>query len=112
MPAAERPAVKFVDQIILERPKGVYTGDRCIHKRSRSANEMNGDPVREYSLKKHRRVASLQPYIRDGKLSVEAKDWTPRPLVDGTYGSTAMKELCEDFGTLATDITQGFAEGK
>lgn len=111
MPAAENPA--FVDHIVLERPRGVYTGEsRRIHKRSKSASEMS-DSAREYSIKKHRRAVSLQPYIReDGKLNTEAQAWTPKPLSDGTYASPAMRELCELFGTLAAEIVQGFAEGK
>lgn len=113
MAAAEKPTVKCVDQIVLECPKGVYTGEsRHTHKRSKSTSETNSDSVRECNVKKHRRAVSLEPYIRSGKFTTEPKDWTPRPLSDGTYGSQGMRKLCEEFGTLATAIVQGFAEGK
>lgn len=110
---AEKPTVRFVDELVLQRPKGVYTGDsRRKHKRSKSASDMNSGSVHEYDLRKHRRALSLQPYIRDGKVTADAEVWTPRPASDGNYGSEAMKELSEEFGTLAADLVKGFTEGK
>ncbi|POS75942.1 hypothetical protein DHEL01_v205659 [Diaporthe helianthi] len=71
-PAAEKRTVKSVDQIVLERPRGVYTGEnQRHHKRSKSISEMDGNCVREYNVKKHRRAVSLQSYLRDGKLTTE-----------------------------------------
>lgn len=112
IPATEKSTVKFLDEVVLARPQGVYTGDnQRRHKRSKSC-EMNSGSVCEYDVKKHRRALSLQPYMRDGTLTTAVEDWTPKPLSDGTYGSTAMKDFCEEFGELAADIVQGFAEGK
>jgi hypothetical protein len=109
----EQPTVKYLDEVVLARPQGVYTGDnQRKHKRSTSCEMMNSGSVCEYDVKKHRRALSLQPYIRDGSVSTEVKDWTPKPLSDGTYGSNDMKDLCEEFGELAADIVKGIVEGK
>lgn len=105
-----RPIVK--DEVILERPKGVYTEIQRKNKRSQSFCEMPSSTTCEYDVKKHRRALSLQPYMREGRLSTQVDDWTPKPLADGTYGSSAMQDLCEEFGMLAADLLQGFAEGK
>lgn len=59
------------------------------------------------------RAASLaQAYDADGKIKTQAKDWTPKPSSDGTYGSPAVKQLCEEFGKLAADIVGDFTGGK
>jgi hypothetical protein len=111
--ATKKATVKSEDQLVLDRPRGVYTGDnqpKRKHQRSESASEIGAVP--EYDVKKHRRALSLQPYMRDGTLTTNVKDWTPKSLDDGTYGSDAMEGLCEEFGKLAADIIQGFGEGK
>lgn len=101
-----KPIVK--DEFILERPKGVYTEIQRKNKRSQSY-EMPSSTACEYDVKKHRRALSLQPYIREGRLSTQVDDWTPKPLADGTYGSSAMQDLCEEFGMLAADVVNGFS---
>lgn len=102
-----KPIVK--DEFILERPKGVYTEIQRKNRRSQSCEIMPSSNTCEYDVKKHRRALSLQPYIREGRLSTHVHDWTPKPLADGTYGSSAMQNLCEEFGMLAADVVNGFA---
>lgn len=103
--SAKKPAA---DQVVLNRPKGVYTGER---KRRKSVT--SGGTPREFGIKKRQRSKSFaQAFSHHGKVKTEVRDWQPEPLEDGTYGSEEMKELCDDFANLASEIVQGFEGGK
>ncbi|KKY37248.1 hypothetical protein UCDDA912_g02706 [Diaporthe ampelina] len=110
LPATKTPAAK--DEVVLARPEGVYTGDNQQRRRGQSC-EATSRTIRECEVKKHQRSLSLaQAFSRDGKLKTLVKDWTPEPLGDGTYGSDAMRDLCDEFGKLAADIVEDFTGGK
>lgn len=99
--STNKPAPSTKDEVVLDRPQGVYTGDAARR------------TAREFDLKQQQRASSLaQAFDRDGKVKAEVKDWQPETLSDGTYGSTAMKGLCDEFAQLASDIVQDFTGGK
>lgn len=101
-----KPAAK--DDVVLPRPEGVDTGEN-----ERRKSEAARKTARELELKQHQRSMALaQALDRDGKIKAEVKDWQPEALSDGTYGSPAMKELCDEFAKLASDIVQDFTGGK
>lgn len=109
LPATQKSATK--DEVVLARPEGVYTGETHQRKRGKSC-EVTSRTIRECEVTQHQRSMSLAQAFRDGKLKTHVADWTPEPLADGTYGSDAMKHLCDEFGKLAADIVQDFTESK
>lgn len=103
-----KPASSAKDEVVLARPEGVYTGEN-----ERRKSDAARRTAQEFELKQQQRASSLaQAFDRDGKLKATVKDWQPEALSDGTYGSTAMKELCDEFAQLASDIVQDFTGGK
>lgn len=105
---AKKPAV---DQVVLNRPKGVYTGGEG--RKRRKSEVTSGGTLREFGIKKRERSKSFaQAFSHGGKIRTEVKDWQPEPLSDGTYGSSEMQELCDEFAKLASEIVQGFEGGK
>lgn len=96
------------DDTALCRPKGVFTDEERERRKSEGTTRratVNFNP-------QQRAEALAQAYDRDGNLKTQVKEWTPKSLSDGTYGSEAMRELCEEFGNLAADIVQDFKGGK
>ncbi|KAG6360535.1 hypothetical protein INS49_011597 [Diaporthe citri] len=105
-----KPASSAKDEVVHARPLGVYTGENEGKRRKSDADRRT---AREFDLKQQQRASSLaQAFDRDGKIKVQVKDWQPEALSDGTYGSIAMKDLCDEFAHLASDIVQDFTGGK
>lgn len=104
--SAKKPAV---DQVVLNRPKGVYTGGEGCKRRK---SVTSGGTLREFGITKRQRSKSFAQAFSHGKIKTKVEDWQPEPLSDGTYGSPEMKELCDDFAQLASEIVQGFEGGK
>lgn len=103
----KKPVALAKDDTALCRPKGVFTDEE------RERRKSEGTPRRTTgNFNQHQRAQALAQAFRDGHVKTQVTEWTPQPLSDGTYGSEAMRELCEEFGSLAADIVQDFTGGK
>lgn len=110
MPSTTTKKPASQDDIVIARPKKVYTGER------RRSHDASSNAISEFDIVKHRRSLSLacaELRDKDGKLKTRVEDWMPKPLADGTYGSQLMQDLAEDFAQLAADLVKGgFPDGK
>lgn len=104
----KKPVALAKDDTALCRPRGVLTSEERERRKSEGTTRRTTG-----NFNQHQRAQALaQAFDRDGNVKTQVKEWTPEPLSDGTYGSEAMRELCEEFGNLAADIVQDFTGGK
>lgn len=101
------PSISKKDEIVLNRPKGHYTGEN-----RRKSHDIGSSAAKEYDVSNHRRSLSLAQ-VQFSNRKTKPEEWTPEPLPDGSYGSAAMQNLCEEFAELASEIVnEGFPVGK
>lgn len=103
------------DEIILSRPRGVYTGECRSRRSSRDSNGKTRSASGGYDIR--RRQQSLSRAIHTismlkkadktkVKTALSLQDWTPLPSLG--YSSSPMEELCMEFARLATDLQNGW----
>ncbi|KUI67827.1 hypothetical protein VM1G_03514 [Cytospora mali] len=106
-------------EIILSRPRGVYTGEYLSKRRShgRSRYSKSSSATGDYDKEYHRQSLSraIQSILKSEEVDRKAKaptallseQWIPQSSHPG-YPSSSMKALCMEFAQLATELQDGW----
>ncbi|ROW17119.1 hypothetical protein VPNG_01187 [Cytospora leucostoma] len=107
------------DEIILSRPRGVYTGEYSLKRRNASRGGADSSATGNYNRVHHEQglTRGIQAILRSKKADTKAKTptavplegWTPQISPLGAR-SRLLEDLCLEFAQLATELQDGWTE--